>query len=112
MRLNTTLTFLDIGGNGLGEGGGRALAETVRLNTTITLFNIGENGLGEGGVRALGEALRLNTALATVKIYWNRLGLGQAPPLSACPTCDVSLCWSVNIMRVAASGGCMMRIDL
>jgi len=90
VRLNTTLTFLDIGGNGLGEGGGRALAETVRLNTTITLFNIGENGLGEGGVRALGEAVRLNTALATVRksigIVWDLV----RPPLSA-PVLRVSL---------------------
>jgi hypothetical protein len=55
LRLNSTLASLDLSGNRLGEGGGRALAETLRLNTTITSLNIGWDHLGEGGGRALAE---------------------------------------------------------
>ena len=40
MRVNTTLTNLDLGGNQLGEGGGRALAETLRLNTSLTSLKL------------------------------------------------------------------------
>jgi hypothetical protein len=43
---------LDLGENDLVEGGGRAVAETLRLSTTLTLINLHENDLGEGGGRA------------------------------------------------------------
>ena len=33
----------------LGQGGGRALAEALRLNTTVASLELGGNGLGEGG---------------------------------------------------------------
>jgi hypothetical protein len=39
----------------LGEGGGPALAEALRLNTTVTSLDLGFNRLGEGGGRALAE---------------------------------------------------------
>jgi Ran GTPase-activating protein (RanGAP) involved in mRNA processing and transport len=54
--------------NDLGEGGGRALAEALRLNSTLTSLNLGDNGLGEGAGRALAEALRLNTSLTSLKL--------------------------------------------
>ena len=41
----------------------RALAETLRLNSTVTSLNLGANGLGEGGGRTLAETLRPNTTL-------------------------------------------------
>ena len=47
-RSRFTLTSLDLGMNGLGEGGGRARAETLRINTTTTLTSLSlhNNGLG------------------------------------------------------------------
>ena len=59
LRVNTTLTSLKLGANGLGEGGGRTLADTLRVNTTLTSLILWENGLGEGGGRALAEAIFL-----------------------------------------------------
>jgi len=68
LRLNTTLTSLNLRGNGLREGGGQALAETLRLlNKTVTSLNLRSNGLGEGGGRALAEALRLNTTVTSLE---------------------------------------------
>ena len=48
MRLNTTLTSLDLPENDLGEGGGQALAEALRLKTTLKELILGENYLVEG----------------------------------------------------------------
>jgi hypothetical protein len=47
LRFNTTITSLDLCGNALPEGGGRALAEALRLNTTITSLNLGNHGMRE-----------------------------------------------------------------
>ena len=38
-------------------------AQTLRVNTTISSLNLGWNNLGEGGERTLAEALRANTTL-------------------------------------------------
>jgi hypothetical protein len=38
-------------------------AQTLRVNTTISSLNLGWNNLGEGGERTLAEALRVNTTL-------------------------------------------------
>ena len=45
------------------------LAETLRLDTSLTLLNLYNNGLGEGGGRALAETLRLNTSLTLLNLY-------------------------------------------
>jgi hypothetical protein len=46
--LPTSLLYISIilAANDLGEGGGRALAEALRLNTTVTSLDLGYNGLG------------------------------------------------------------------
>ena len=62
------MTLLALYYNGLGEGGGRAIAETLRLNTTVTSLALYYNGLGEVGGRALAEALRLNTSVASLDL--------------------------------------------
>jgi hypothetical protein len=47
LRLNTTLTSLNLYGNDLGEGGGRTLAETLHLNTMVTSIDFSDNGMAE-----------------------------------------------------------------
>jgi hypothetical protein len=44
--LNSTVTSLNLGANGLGEGGGRTLAEALRLNTTRTNMDMGQGFIG------------------------------------------------------------------
>ena len=56
LRLNATLTSLNLGWNHLGEGGGRALAETLRLNSTLTTLKLWGNGLREEIQSVLGQA--------------------------------------------------------
>ena len=56
LRLNDTVTSLDLFHNALGEGGGRALAEAPRLNTTVTSLDIRSNYLGVEQESALCQA--------------------------------------------------------
>ncbi len=74
LRLNTTLASLSLGSYELPEGGGRALAEALRLNTTVTSLNLNDNGLGEGRGRALSETLGLNTTVTSLTLDCNGLG--------------------------------------
>jgi len=76
LRLNTTVTSLNLGWNRLREIGGRALAEALRLSCTLASLDLSDNGLGEGGGRALAEALRFNTPLTSLNLSVNDLGEG------------------------------------
>jgi len=63
--------------HGLKEGGGRALAEALRLNTTLTSLDLDEKVLREGGGRALEETLRLNTTVTSLTLGGNGLYMGE-----------------------------------
>ncbi len=76
------VTVLRLESCGLGEGGGLALAETLRLNSTVTSLCLAINRLGEGGGRSLAETLRLNTTLTSLNLYGNDLGEGGGQTLA------------------------------
>jgi hypothetical protein len=61
---------------GLGEGGGRALAEPLRLHTSVTSLDLWGNAFEEGGGRVLAETLRLNTTVSSLDLRKNGLGEG------------------------------------
>jgi Ran GTPase-activating protein (RanGAP) involved in mRNA processing and transport len=60
LRVNHTLTMLDLSNNELGEGGGQAIAAALRVNHTLTDLDLVYNELGEGGGQAIAAALRVN----------------------------------------------------
>jgi hypothetical protein len=84
------VTVLSLNSCGLREGGGRALAETLRLNNTVTSLDLGNNNnlrlrgnsLREGGGRALTETLRLNTTVTSLDLSENFLGEGGGRALA------------------------------
>jgi hypothetical protein len=48
LRVNSTVTSLQLGGNKLGEGGAQAIAVALRVKSTVTSLHLGDNWLGEG----------------------------------------------------------------
>ena len=46
--MNTTLTNLNLGYNQLQEGGAQAIADVLRVNTTLTELDLRGISLGEG----------------------------------------------------------------
>jgi Ran GTPase-activating protein (RanGAP) involved in mRNA processing and transport len=91
--LNTTVNCVHLDYNGMGEGGGRALAETLRLNTTLASLDLSWNGLEEGGGRALAEALRLNTTLASLDLENTAQGEGEGRALAEALRLNTTLTW-------------------
>ena len=68
LRVNRTLTNLNLRSNQLGEGGAQAIAAALRENHMLTNLNLGWNSLGEGAAQAIAAALRVNTT----PIRWER----------------------------------------
>eukprot|EP00729_Bicosta_minor_P008124 gene8124-biopygen266 len=74
LKVNTTLTSIDLQQNKLGEVGGAAIYEALKVNTTLTSINLQFNKLGEVGGAAIYEALKVNTTLTSINLQFNKLG--------------------------------------
>ncbi|KAL0251107.1 hypothetical protein GEMRC1_000321 [Eukaryota sp. GEM-RC1] len=44
-------------GNSIGDEGARALADALKINTTVTSINLSSNSIGDEGARALSDVL-------------------------------------------------------
>ena len=74
LERNTTLTTLNLEGNGLREGGGVSRAGALERNTTLTTLDLRNNGPRGGCGVALVGALESNTTLMTLNLDRNNLG--------------------------------------
>ncbi|CAF1540164.1 unnamed protein product [Didymodactylos carnosus] len=63
LKVNKTLTTLDLGGNQISARGGEALAEALKVNKTLTTLNLRSNQISARGDEALVEAMKLNKSL-------------------------------------------------
>eukprot|EP00741_Cyanophora_paradoxa_P012515 tig00020610_g12093.t1 len=64
--------YIDLHHYGLGEKGGRAVAECLKVNKTIKGINLGDNNIGDEGGLALAQALGQNAALTQADLSENR----------------------------------------
>ena len=77
------VNVLDLNDCELREGGGQAIAAALRVNTTLTNLNLYRNELGEGGGQAIAAVLRVNTTLTNLNLYRNELGEGGGQAIAA-----------------------------
>ncbi|KAL0239384.1 hypothetical protein GEMRC1_009492 [Eukaryota sp. GEM-RC1] len=61
LKVNTTVTNIDLNGIHVRTECVRALAEVLKVNTTITSIDLSMNSVGDAGDRALAEALKVNS---------------------------------------------------
>ncbi|KAL0239727.1 hypothetical protein GEMRC1_009835 [Eukaryota sp. GEM-RC1] len=73
LKVNNTITSVDLGGNRIGDEGARALAEVLKVNNTITSVYLGANSISAEGVRALVEMLKVNTSVTGVNLGGNSI---------------------------------------
>jgi Ran GTPase-activating protein (RanGAP) involved in mRNA processing and transport len=62
----------------LGIDGAKALADALKVNSTITSINLSFNYVGDDGVKALGDALKVNSAITTINFSNNYVGVDGA----------------------------------
>ena len=82
LRVNTSVTSLDLRDNSIGEEGASSLSEALRVNTSLTSLNLSDNSIGVEGASSLSEALRVNTSLTYLDLVKNSFGDEGASSLS------------------------------
>ena len=88
MRVNGTLTSLDLGYNGIVDAGATQLAECLRVNATLTSLDLCEcefcaTDIGDAGAMQLAECLRVNATLVSIDLGSNEIGDAGATLLLA-----------------------------
>ena len=91
LRVNTSLTFLDLRFNSIANEGAHSLSEALRLNTCLTLLNLSYNLIGDEGALSLSEALRENTSLTSLILSDNSIDDDGANSLSEALRVNTSL---------------------
>ena len=61
----------------------RCVAEMLRVNTTLTSLDLRINEIGDAGAAALGEALRVNGALTSLSLVGNNISAADEAALLA-----------------------------
>ncbi|XP_015769559.1 PREDICTED: protein NLRC3-like [Acropora digitifera] len=81
LRVNTSLTSLDLHHNFTGDKGAHSLSEALKVNTSLTLLDLSHNCIGHEGANSLSEALRVNTSLTSLYLLRNFISDERAKSL-------------------------------
>jgi len=76
LKINTKLETLNISNNNIRYSGAKALAEALKTNKTLILFNISNNNIGYDGGIAIADALKINTTLLDLNLSENKINDG------------------------------------
>jgi len=74
LKGNSSLTTLYLLSNSIGAEGGKAIAEALTVNSSLTWLNLESNSIGDEGGKAIAEALRVNSSLKMLNLLYNRMG--------------------------------------
>ncbi|KJE97699.1 hypothetical protein CAOG_07803 [Capsaspora owczarzaki ATCC 30864] len=74
LKVNKTLTYLDLHNNQIGDVGALAFAEALKVNKALAEIRLWANQIGEVGAQAIAKALKANTTLGTLYLGENQLG--------------------------------------
>ena len=91
LRVNTSVTSLDLPMNSIGAEGANFLSEALRVNTSLTSLDLGNNYICAEGANFLSEALRVNTSLTSLDLASNSIHAEGAHSLSEALKVNTSL---------------------
>ena len=74
LKVNSTLTVLNLDRNRFGAQGATILAEALKVNSTLTELHLVDNGIGAQGATCLAEALKVNSTLTELHLFGNDIG--------------------------------------
>ncbi|KAL0229191.1 hypothetical protein GEMRC1_013811 [Eukaryota sp. GEM-RC1] len=74
LKVNSTITHVDLGDNSIGPEGARALADVLKVNSTIVEIYLKSNSIGPEGARALADSLKVNSTITYINLTQNSIG--------------------------------------
>ena len=77
-KVNSTLSVLHLGHNGIGDQGAAVLAEALKENSTLTVLHLDGNDIGDQGATGLAEALKVNSSLTKLYLEGKRYPVNSA----------------------------------
>jgi len=72
LKVNQTLTEIDLYGNKIGDGDVKHLAEALEVNKTLTFMNLASNNIGDNGVIHILNMLQKHKTPLHVDLIENR----------------------------------------
>ena len=82
LTTNSSLTSLDLRGNSSGEAGASSLSQALTGNSSLTSLDLSANSIGEAGASSLSKALTANSSLTSLYLGGNSIGNAGASSLS------------------------------
>ncbi|KAJ6233656.1 leucine rich repeat family protein [Anaeramoeba flamelloides] len=74
LKMNHTLTKLNLRLKGIGDKGTQVLSESLKVNKTLINLNLCFNEIGDKGMKILSKALKVNQKLTELDLSANRIG--------------------------------------
>ena len=74
LHINTTLQYLNVRWNCIGDNGARLIAEALCVNNTLQYLNLSYNCIKNDGAKAFIDALSINNTLQRLNFYNNFIG--------------------------------------
>jgi Ran GTPase-activating protein (RanGAP) involved in mRNA processing and transport len=93
LATNTTLTYLKLNENAIGDNGARAIANALTKNRTLGSIDLRGNSIGDAGAVAIAMALLQSTSLKTLYLQSN--GIGPAGAIALSETLRTNTCLQV-----------------
>ena len=77
LKVNSSLTNLDLRSNRIGASGAQALSDALEINTTLTKLDLSGNVIGATGARFLSKAIKINASLTALNLSDNKISTGE-----------------------------------
>ena len=71
IKVNETVTILNLLGNGVCDAGATSIAEAIKVNKTLANLNLSGNGISDAGATFIAEAIKVNKTLADLNLSGN-----------------------------------------
>ena len=88
IKVNETVTCLNLPGNGICDAGATSIAEAIKVNKTLTDLRLSENGVSDAGATSIAEAIKVNKTLTDLNLSDN--GVSDAGATSIAEAIEVN----------------------
>ncbi|KJE95232.1 hypothetical protein CAOG_009893 [Capsaspora owczarzaki ATCC 30864] len=93
LKVNKAVTSIAVWDNQIGDAGASAIAETLKVNKTVTWITVWDNQIGDAGASAIAEALKVNTTVTKVDLGENLIGDAGAQAIAELIKVNKTLAW-------------------